>query len=189
MPGDDWQRFANLRLLYGYMWAHPGKKLLFMGGEFGQVREWSHEESLEWHVLQYPHHRGVQALIADLNRTYRGERALYEQDCEPQGFQWIDHQYWENSVIAFLRLARTANEAVLVVCNFTPVVRHDYALGVPCGGCWREILNSDASEYGGSGVGNAGGCEARHEARHGRPWSLQVTLPPLAAVWFKGTAA
>jgi 1,4-alpha-glucan branching enzyme len=185
MPGDEWQRFANLRLLYGYMWAHPGKKLLFMGGEFGQSREWSHEESLEWHVLQYPHHRGVQTLISDLNRAYRNEAALHEHDCEPQGFQWIDHQDWENSVISFLRLSRDAREMILAVCNFTPVVRQDYRVGVPRGGYWQEVLNSDGAEYGGSGVGNMGGVEARREAHHGRDWSLSLTLPPLAAIWLK----
>jgi 1,4-alpha-glucan branching enzyme len=185
MPGDEWQRFANLRLLYGYMWAHPGKKLLFMGGEFGQYREWYHEESLEWHVLAHPHHRGVQAWVADLNRTYRAERALHECDCEPSGFQWVDHQDWENSVISFLRLGQTSSDMVLVVCNFTPVVRKDYAVGVPRGGFWKELLNSDAAEYGGSGLGNLGGVEAQREPRHGRDWSLRVTLPPLAALWLK----
>jgi 1,4-alpha-glucan branching enzyme len=185
MPGDEWQRFANLRLLYGYMWSHPGKKLLFMGGEFGQYREWSHESSLEWHVLEYPHHRGVQALVSDLNRLYRSEPALHQQDCEPQGFQWVDHQDWENSVISFLRVGRNSGETVLVVCNFTPVVRRGYAVGVPHGGYWRELLNTDAEAYGGSGVGNMGGAEARAEARHGRDWSLALTLPPLAAIWLK----
>jgi 1,4-alpha-glucan branching enzyme len=185
MPGDEWQRFANLRLLYGYMWAHPGKKLLFMGGEFGQCREWSHEESLEWHVLDYAHHRGVQSLVSDLNRLYRREAALHDQDCEPHGFQWIDHQDWENSVISFVRLARDAREVMLVVCNFTPVVRRNYRVGVPHGGYWREVLNTDAGEYGGSGVGNMGGVEAQREGRHGREWSLNLTLPPLSAVWLK----
>ncbi|MGQ0751555.1 MAG: 1,4-alpha-glucan branching protein GlgB [Betaproteobacteria bacterium] len=185
MPGDEWQRFANLRLLYGYMWAHPGKKLLFMGGEFGQCREWSHEESLEWHVLEYAHHRGVQSLVSDLNRLYRSEAALHEHDCEPQGFQWVDHQDWENSVISFVRLSRDAREMMLVICNFTPVVRRDYRVGVPRGGYWREVLNTDAGEYGGSGAGNMGGVEAQREARHGREWSLNLTLPPLAAIWLK----
>ncbi|HJQ61280.1 MAG TPA: alpha amylase C-terminal domain-containing protein, partial [Burkholderiales bacterium] len=189
MPGDEWQRFANLRLLYGYMWAHPGKKLLFMGAEFGQVREWSHEESLEWHVLEYAHHRGMQTWVADLNRAYRTEPALHEHDCEPQGFQWVDHQDWENSVISFLRLGRTASDVVLVVCNFTPIVRRDYAVGVPRGGYWRELLNSDAAEYGGSGVGNMGGVDAQREPRHGREWSVRVTLPPLSAVWLKSHGA
>ena len=185
MPGDEWQRFANLRLLYGYMWAHPGKKLLFMGGEFGQCREWSHEESLEWHVLENAHHRGVQAWVADVNRAYRAEPALHEYDCEPQGFQWVDHQDWENSVISFLRLGRAPSDVVLVVCNFTPVVRRDYAVGVPCGGYWREVLNSDAGEYGGSGLGNMGGAEALREPRHGRPCSVRLTLPPLSAIFLK----
>jgi 1,4-alpha-glucan branching enzyme len=185
MPGDEWQRFANLRLLYGYMWAHPGKKLLFMGGEFGQCREWSHEESLEWHVLEYAHHRGVQSLVSDLNRLYRRETALHEQDCEPQGFQWIDHQDWENSVISFVRISRDAREMMLVVCNFTPVARRNYRVGVPRGGYWCEVLNTDAGEYGGSGIGNMGGAEARREGSHGREWSLELTLPPLSAIWLK----
>jgi len=185
MPGDEWQKFANLRLLYGYMWAHPGKKLLFMGGEFGQCREWYHEESLEWHVLEHDHHRGVQAWVADLNHTYRAEAALHEYDCEPLGFEWVDHQDWENSVISFLRLGRTTRDMILVICNFTPVARAGYAVGVPRGGFWRELLNSDAAEYGGSGLGNLGGVEARREPRHGRDWSLRVTLPPLAAIWLK----
>jgi 1,4-alpha-glucan branching enzyme len=189
MPGDEWQRFANLRLLYGYMWSHPGKKLLFMGGEFGQYREWRHEESLEWHVLGYSHHRGVQAWVADLNRAYRAEPALHEYDCEPSGFQWVDHQDWENSVISFVRFARTTRDIILVVCNFTPVPRAGYMLGVPHGGFWRELLNSDAAEYGGSGVGNLGGAEAQREPRHGREWSLRVTLPPLAAIWLKNPGA
>jgi 1,4-alpha-glucan branching enzyme len=187
MPGDEWQRFANLRLLYGYMWAHPGKKLLFMGGEFGQCREWRHEESLEWHVLGYSHHRGVQAWVADLNRAYRAESALHEYDCEPPGFQWVDHQDWENSVISFLRFGRTTRDIILVICNFTPVTRAGYALGVPRGGYWRELLNSDAAEYAGSGVGNLGGAEAQREPRHGREWSLRVTLPPLATIWLKSS--
>jgi 1,4-alpha-glucan branching enzyme len=185
MPGDEWQKFANLRLLYGYMWAHPGKKLLFMGGEFGQCSEWHHEESLEWHVLEHGHHRGVQAWVADLNRTYRAEAALHEYDCEPLGFEWVDHQDWENSVISFLRLGRTTRDMILVICNFTPVVRAGYAVGVPRGGFWRELLNGDAAEYGGSGLGNLGGVEAQREPRHGRDWSLRVTLPPLAAIWLK----
>jgi 1,4-alpha-glucan branching enzyme len=189
MPGDEWQRFANLRLLYGYMWSHPGKKLLFMGGEFGQYREWSHESSLEWHVLEYPHHRGVQTLISDLNRIYRTEPALHQHDCEPQGFQWVDHQDWENSVISFLRIGRNPSETVLVVCNFTPVVRRDYAVGVPHGGYWRELLNTDGEAYGGSGVGNMGGAEASREPRHGREWSLALALPPLAAIWLKAPPA
>ncbi|HEX6067105.1 MAG TPA: alpha amylase C-terminal domain-containing protein, partial [Longimicrobiales bacterium] len=144
-----------------------------------------HEESLEWHVLEYAHHRGVQSLVSDLNRLYRREAALHHQDCEPHGFQWIDHQDWENSVISFVRLSRDVREMMLVVCNFTPVVRRNYRVGVPRGGYWREILNTDAGEYGGSGVGNMGGVEARHEQRHGREWSVELTLPPLAAIWLK----
>ena len=186
MPGDEWQRFANLRLLYGYMWAHPGKKLLFMGGEFGQCREWQHEESLEWHVLEYDFHRGVQAWVADLNRTYRAQPALHEHDFEQCGFEWVEAQDRDNSVLSFLRLGRTTRDVILVVCNFTPVARTAYRLGVPRGGFWRELLNSDAAEYGGSGVGNMGGVEAEREPYHGREWSLRVTLAPFAALWLKG---
>ena len=145
MPGDDWQRFANLRLLYGYMWAHPGKKLLFMGGEFGQRREWQHEESLEWHVLDHAAHRGVQDWVRDLNRLYRAEPALYEQDMSAAGFEWMDCNDLEQSVISFVRRGTQAEDEILVVCNFTPVVRDNYRVGVPRGGWWRELLNSDCA--------------------------------------------
>ena len=185
MPGDEWQRFANLRLLYGYMWAHPGKKLLFMGGEFGQISEWRHDESLEWNVLDYNLHRGMQAWISDLNRTYRAHAALHEYDCESLGFEWVQWQDRDTSVLSFLRKGRSARDAVLVVCNFTPVVRAGYKVGVSCGGWWQELLNSDAVEYGGSGVGNAGGIEAHREPHHGREWSLHLNVPPLAVLWLK----
>ncbi len=185
MHGDEWQQFANLRLLYGYMWGHPGKKLLFMGSEFGQRREWQHEESLEWHVLAYPLHSGVQRWVRDLNRFYRDTPALYELDFSPDGFEWIDANDWESSIIAFLRKPRGSGREVLVVCNFTPVVRENYRVGVPRGGFWRERLNSDAQIYGGSGQGNLGGVEAAPLPSHGRFHSLSLRLPPLGAVFLQ----
>ena len=185
MPGDEWQQFANLRLLYGYMWGHPGKKLLFMGGEFGQKREWQHEESLEWHVLQYPLHAGMRNWVRDLNAFYRAEGALYALDYSRGGFEWVDCNDAQNSVVAFLRRGEQATDLVLVVCNFTPVVRENYRIGVPRGGFWRECLNSDASNYGGSGQGNFGGVEASPLPAHGREHSLSLRLPPLAVVMLK----
>ena len=182
MPGDEWQRFANLRLLYGGMYTHPGKKLLFMGDEFGQVPEWNHEQSLEWHVLQYPLHRGLQHWVKDLNRLYRAEPALHERDFSPDGFEWIDYQDWEQSVVSYLRKGATANELVMVVANFTPVRRDHYRVGAPRGGRWRERLNSDATVYGGSGHGNLGGVDATPLPFHGRPYSLSLTLPPLSVI-------
>jgi 1,4-alpha-glucan branching enzyme len=183
MPGDAWQQFANLRLLYGYMWATPGKKLLFMGGEFGQGREWHHDSSLDWHQLGLPPHYGVLRWVSDLNRVYREERSLHEGDCQPWGFEWIDASDGATSVLSFLR--HGGYETMLVVCNFTPVVRHNYRVGVPHGGYWREVLNGDGGEYGGSGVGNQGGVMATTDPSHGRPCSLTLTLPPLAAVFLK----
>jgi 1,4-alpha-glucan branching enzyme len=185
MPGDAWQQFANLRLMFGYMWAHPGKKLLFMGGEFGQRREWQHEESLEWHVLEQAPHRGVQQWLGDLNRLHRTEPALHELDFSGDGFEWIDSQNWDQSVLCFMRKAKRSDDLILAAFNFTPVPRFNYALGVPRGGFWREVLNSDAPLYGGSGMGNLGGLEAVPVGAHGRHQSLTVTLPPLSAVFFK----
>ena len=184
MPGDEWQRFANLRLLYGYMFAQPGKKLLFMGDEFGQVREWTHDSSLEWHVLQYPVHRGMQAWVEQLNRVYRQEAALHQLDNDPAGFEWVDCNDSEGSTLSLLRKGKNG-EKVLIVCNYTPVPRVSYRVGVPTGGYWRELLNSDAREYGGSGMGNLGGVTADFIPIHGRPCSLNITLPPLAALFFK----
>ncbi len=185
MPGDDWQRFANLRLLFGYMYAHPGKKLMFMGGEFGQRDEWYHERSLDWHLLNAAPHHGVQRWVQDLNHLYRRQPALYEVDFDQPGFQWIDAQDWEDSVISFLRKAKDPREQVLVVCNFTPVPRNNYRIGVPAGGYWRELLNSDAREYGGSGQGNAGGTQAAPVSAHGQHHSLVLTLPPLCMLLLK----
>ncbi|MFL6573948.1 MAG: 1,4-alpha-glucan branching protein GlgB, partial [Burkholderiales bacterium] len=185
MPGDDWQQFGNLRLLFAYMWAHPGKKLLFMGGEFGQRREWTHEASLEWHVLQYPLHHGVQRWVADLNRMYRDNRALHAKDFSHDGFRWVQRGDWEQSALSFLRLAGDEAPPVLAVFNFTPVPRFNYRVGVPRGGYWRELLNSDAEIYGGGGLGNYGGTDALPMPYEEYSHSLTLTLPPLAAVFLK----
>ncbi|MDH5207146.1 MAG: 1,4-alpha-glucan branching protein GlgB [Burkholderiaceae bacterium] len=184
MPGDAWQQFANLRLLYGYMWGHPGKKLLFMGGEFGQRREWTHEEGLEWWVLQHAEHAGAQRWVADLNALYRREPALHEADFDQAGFAWIDCHDADASVISFLRRPR-AGPPMLVVCNFTPVPRANYVVGVPESGYWRELLNSDAVLYGGSGMGNMGGVDAAPVPAQGCFHSLVLTLPPLCALFLK----
>jgi len=184
MPGPDLQKFANLRLLLGYMYAQAGKKLLFMGGEFGQWHEWYHEASLDWHLLEYGPHAGLQRWVEDLNALYRQTPALYEGDCEPWGFAWIDCNDAELSVVSFLRQGQSSQALVLVVCNFTPVPRHNYRVGAPCDGVWREVLNSDASHYGGSGHGNLGVVEATPVPHHGRPYSLTLNLPPLAVVFF-----
>jgi 1,4-alpha-glucan branching enzyme len=189
MPGDDWQKFANLRLLYGYMYAQSGKKLLFMGGEFGQWQEWYHEVSLDWHLLQYAPHAGLQKWVGDLNRAYRAEPALHELDTDPAGFEWIDCSDSQQSTLALLRKGRTTDTLVLVAANFTPVPRTGFRVGVPRGGYWREMLNSDACEYGGSGLGNGGGADAQPIPWHGRPYSLELTLPPLAVVWLRSPAA
>jgi len=185
MPGDDWQKFANLRLLYGYMYGMAGKKLLIMGSELAPWGEWDHENSLDWHLLEYAPHRGVLQWVRDLNRVYRGERALHELDCDPAGFQWVEPNDADSSVLAFLRSGRSPGDWVLVVGNFTPVVRGGYRVGVPRPGFWRELLNSDAQEYGGSGEGNLGGVEAQPIPAHGFPYSLPLTLPPLGIVFLK----
>jgi len=185
MPGDDWQKFANLRALYGYMWTHPGKKLLFMGGEFGQWNEWYHETSLDWHLLQYDPHQGLHRWVRDLNRVYRSEPALHQRDFSNDGFEWVDLYDWESSVVSYLRYGADRRDCLLVVCNFTPVPRAGYRVGVPHGGWWRELLNSDASLYGGSGQGNLGGVEAVNIGQHGRPHSLLLQLPPLSVLVLK----
>ena len=185
MPGDIWQRFANLRLLYGSMYGYPGKKMLFMGGEFGQWREWNHDTSLDWHLCSFEPHRGLQRLIRDLNSLYRAEPALYEADFDWSGFQWIDFNDTDNSVIAFLRKAASSSDAVVCVCNFTPVPRHGYRIGVPTAGWYREILNTDAFYYGGSNVGNSGGVQSVDSPGHGFPHSLTLTLPPLGMLLLK----
>ncbi|MEK6528160.1 MAG: 1,4-alpha-glucan branching protein GlgB, partial [Nitrospirota bacterium] len=168
MPGDEWQKYANLRLLFGYMFGHPGKKLLFMGDEFGQWREWVHDESLEWHALKFHFQQGVQKWVKDLNRLYRTVPALYELDFSSDGFEWIDFYDWEQSIISFIRKGKDPDKKILVVCNLTPVPRYGYRLGVPSGGFWKEILNSDSEIYGGSGQGNFGGQEASSIPAHGR---------------------
>jgi 1,4-alpha-glucan branching enzyme len=186
MPGDGWQKFANLRLLFGYMYTHPGKKLLFMGGEFGQWPEWQHDHSLEWHVLEHPQHRDLQKWVRDLNHLYRSEPALFELDFDHKGFEWIDFHDADNSVLSYLRRGKSGDAVLAVAANFTPVPRHNYRVGVPQGGFWKEILNSDAQEYGGSGQGNMGGVEAAPASFYGRfEYSLSVTLPPLGVVVFK----
>ncbi len=189
MPGDRWQRFANLRLYYTFMYTMPGKKLLFMGDEFAQERGWSAEASLDWHLLDDPMHLGVQHLVRDLNRVYRSCPALFERDCEEGGFTWIDANDTEQSIISFLRHASAEDELVAVVCNFTPVVRKGYRIGVPQGGFYEEVLNSDAEKYGGGNVGSLGGVEADAKAMHGRPYSLSINVPPFAAVVLRRRAA
>jgi 1,4-alpha-glucan branching enzyme len=184
MPGDDWRKFANLRLLLGFMFTHPGKKILFMGGEWGQRKEWAHDQSLDWHLLEHTSHLGVKNWVRDINQFYAGTPALYQKDFEQNGFEWIDVNDWENSVIAFLRRGTSSEDVVLVVCNFTPVPRPNYRIGVPHGGYWKESLNSDAREYWGSGQGNMGGVEARPVPYHGRSHSLSLTLPPLSVLIF-----
>jgi 1,4-alpha-glucan branching enzyme len=182
MPGDDWQKFANLRLLFVNQWTQPGKKLLFMGGEFGQLAEWNHDASLDWHLLGHQLNRGLQRLIDDLNRLYRAKPALYEGDCDPSGFEWIDANDSVQSVIVYLRRGRRMEDTLLIAQNCTPVPRHNYRIGLPQGRAWREILNTDAKLYGGSGQGNLGGLEASPLPHFQWPRSLTLTLPPLAAV-------
>jgi 1,4-alpha-glucan branching enzyme len=186
MPGDDWQKLANLRLLLGYMYMQPGKKLLFMGGEFGQWSEWNHDGSLEWHLLEYAPHKSLQRWVRDLNTIYRGEPGLHERDCEGSGFEWIDCNDAEQSTLAFLRRGDSDDVVFLAAFNFTPVPRYNYRLGVPWGGEWTELLNSDAPLYGGSGQGNMGQLRAAPISSHGRPHAINVTLPPLGVVVFKG---
>ncbi len=185
MPGDLWQKMANLRLLYGYMYGHPGKKLLFMGSEIAQWREWSHDGSLDWHLLQWPDHQGILQLIRDLNTLYREQPALHQIDFDWQGYEWLELHDWENSVIAFLRRARDPNDAIVVACNFTPVPREDYRVGVPTGGFYREILNTDSEVYGGSNFGNHGGAWGIPGEHGGRPFHLSLRIPPLGAVFLK----
>jgi 1,4-alpha-glucan branching enzyme len=183
MPGDDWQKFANLRLLYGYMYAQPGKKLLFMGDEFGQWREWNHDGSLDWQLLGCPPHQGLQKWLTDANRLYRAQPALHEMDCEAGGFEWIDCNDSEQSTLTMIRKTKTTDDLILIALNFTPVPRQNYRVGVPREGFWKETLNSDALIYGGAGWGNLGGVEAVPVRSHGRPFSVSLTLPPLSALF------
>jgi 1,4-alpha-glucan branching enzyme len=182
MPGDEWQRRANLRALYAWMWAHPGKQLLFMGGELGQWREWSHERSLDWHLLDSPEHRGVQETVRRLNGLYRSLPALWQRDFTPDGFRWIDASDVENNVLSFLR---TADDGSVLACvaNLSPVPREGYRIGLPVAGEWREALNTDGLELGGGGVGNGGRVWAGDTSWHGLPFSADLTLPPLAVLW------
>jgi len=189
MPGDMWQQYANLRLLYAYQYAHPGKKLLFMGGEIGQRREWSEERSLDWHLLEYGSHRGVQNVVKDLNRLYAAEPALHQVDFAWQGFEWLDANDADNSVVSFLRRGKSPNDLIVIAVNATPVVREGYLVGVPNAGYYQEVLNTDAGHYGGSNVGNAGGQYAAHNPCQGKPYSLCLTLPPLGAVFLKWAPA
>ncbi len=184
MPGDRWQQFANLRSLFGYMWARPGKKVLFMGGEFGQWNEWNHDQSLDWHLLAEPDHRGMQTLMRDLNNLYRAEPALWQADSEPAGFLWIAPDNADDNVLAFIRIAPSSGRMVVCLCNFSPVMRQGYRFGVPRPGWYREILNTDSAAYGGSNVGNAGAAMAEDLHAHGFPHSISVVLPPLAVLWF-----
>jgi 1,4-alpha-glucan branching enzyme len=184
MPGDRWQRFANLRAYFAFMWTHPGKKLLFMGGEFAQEREWNHDVGLDWHLLADSFHAGVQSLVRDLNRLYRTTPALYRLDCDPEGFAWIDAANGNESVLSYLRRGRAPHELAVIVCNFTPVPRHDYRIGVPRPGRYIERINTDAQVYGGSGVGNAGEVHADPHPMHGHAYSLRLQLPPLGVLIF-----
>jgi len=184
MPGDRWQQFANLRLLFGYMWTHPGKKLLFMGGEFGQWKEWAHEGQLDWALAQQEEHAGLQRWVSDLNRAYREKLPLHELDFSNQGFQWVDNNDSDNSILTYLRLDKEGTPC-LCVCNFTPVVRENYRVGVDVEGVWSELMNTDSHHYGGSGIGNLGEVETAPVPWHGRPFSINVTLPPLAVLFFK----
>jgi 1,4-alpha-glucan branching enzyme len=183
MPGDPWQQRANLRSLYGYMWAHPGKKLLFMGGELGQEQEWRSDGSIDWHLLERPEHAGIQELVRDLNRQYRAEPALWEVDFEPEGFRWLEANDADANVVAFARFAAGGARVVVCVCNFSPVPRLAYRVGLPQGGVWREVVNTDDERYGGSGVGNRGPVEAKPRSWHDQPYSAELTLPPLAVLW------
>ena len=185
MPGDEWQKFANLRAYYGFMWTHPGKKLLFMGCEFGQDWEWNANESLRWHLLQYPMYKGMQNCVRDLNLMYKGNSAFYEEDFDGKGFEWIDHANANDSVISYIRRGHDYNNYMIVISNFTPVVRHGFKIGVPDSGAYQEIFNSDDKNYWGSGVKNEGELIASDEGMHGRPHSIELTLPPLSTIVLK----
>jgi 1,4-alpha-glucan branching enzyme len=185
MPGDRWQQFANLRALYAFMWARPGKKMLFMGSEFAQWNEWNHDHSLDWHLLEDSDHRGVQDLIRTLNRIYREEPALWEADTEPSGFHFIDADNADDNVIVFMRIAPRRGRRLICACNFAPVVRENYRIGAPASGLYREILNTDSTFFGGSNVGNSGNVMADEQPSHGFDYSLRLTLPPLAVLWLE----
>jgi 1,4-alpha-glucan branching enzyme len=187
MPGDFWQKFANLRAYYGFMWGHPGKKLLFMGGEIAQWREWNHDAAIDWDLLDHAPHRGIQTLVRDLNALYRDHDALHERDSIPTGFRWVVGDDTANSVFVFLRQGSDDQPVVLVVCNMTPVPRLGYGIGVPRPGYWRELLNTDAAIYGGSNMGNNGGSETVPRQMHGEAQALFLTLPPLSTLFLSPT--
>jgi 1,4-alpha-glucan branching enzyme len=185
MPGDRWQRFANLRAYLGFMWAHPGKKLLFMGSEIAQAREWNHDAELDWPLLGDPMHAGIQRLVGDLNRLYAGQPSLHQRDALASGFRWLVGDDRANSVFAFLRLGEAGSAPVLVVCNMTPMPRHGYRIGVPSAGRWREVANTDSRFYGGSDLGNDGAVHALEQPSHGEAHSVLLTLPPLSTVMLR----
>jgi 1,4-alpha-glucan branching enzyme len=187
MPGDEWQQFANLRAYYAFMWGHPGKKLLFMGGEFAQRSEWNHDRALDWPLLEFPLHRGVQMLVRDLNRLYRSLPALHERDSDPAGFEWVELHRRDLSIFAWLRRGRDERSLALVVVNMTPQVHYHYAVAVPCAGHYVERINTDATLYGGSGQGNLGGVDAYPAPREGDGYRLEITVPPLATLIFERT--
>jgi 1,4-alpha-glucan branching enzyme len=184
MPGDEWQRFANLRLLFGYMYTHPGANLIFMGGEFGQSSEWNFQKSLDWHLLQYDFHSGIQKLVKDLNKLYQDYPALYEKQFSPEGFQWIDYGDHQNSVLTYIRKGINPKENIYVACNFTPVPREKYRMGISKTGQLKEIFNSDDTKYGGSGMKN-GTLKIGKTAWHGYDKSVEINIPPLGVVVFK----
>jgi 1,4-alpha-glucan branching enzyme len=184
MPGGEWMRFAGLRAMYGYMWTHPGSHLLFMGGEFGQTSEWSIERGLVWDLLKYDYHKGVQTWVRDLNHFYTKTKALYELQFDEKGFEWIEHADWQNSVLSYQRQGEKPEDVLVVICNFTPVVREGYVFGAPQGGTWVEVLNSDDKKYGGEGHVNAKPIKTKKEEKHGRKYSIEVTVPPLGVVVF-----
>jgi 1,4-alpha-glucan branching enzyme len=185
MPGDEWQQFANLRLVYSYMFTHPGAKLLFMGAEFGQGDEWNFEKALPWHVLSYPNHQGIRQTVMALNKLYKSEPALYEKAFSPEGFEWIDGGNANDSVLAFVRKGHDAKNDLLIVLNMTPVSRHDFRVGVPAAGNWKEIFNSDTQKFWGSGITNNGTLKSEAVSWHGKDNSINIILPPLAASVFK----
>ncbi len=185
MPGDEAQKFAGLRLMFGYMWTHPGSQLLFMGGEFGQTTEWNIERGLEWQLIQHKVHKGVQLWVKDLNYYYKNSKALFEKQFEKEGFEWIDHADYSNSVLTYIRRGKAKNDVVLVACNFTPVTRENYRFGVPFAGKYKEVLNSDSADYGGTGIGNPDTIQSEKEESHGKKNSIAVTLPPLATIVFE----
>lgn len=189
MPGDKWQKFANLRAYYGFMWSYSGKKLLFMGNDIGQYREWDYDSSLEWEALNYPSHAGLQRFVRDMNLVYRNEPALYENDFSQDGFKWIAANDSDNSVLPFIRLGRDSNNFLIIVCNMTPLVRENYTIGVPTAGKYMEIINSDLDIYWGSGFHKNENLSARAESSHGMNFSLRLTLPPLSTIILKPIAS